>query len=79
MINEAKAVRVMKTRTAIRAKPGHFMPSLSSAKLLILILVSAVLWRIYDLGHPIIAIWMVGTFLSWLFLYGAGKSSEQSL
>ena len=37
MINEAKAVRVMKTRTAIRAKPGHFMPSLSSAKLLILI------------------------------------------
>ncbi len=36
----------------------------------------AALYRIFSTGHPIIAIWVAGCVLAWLFVRGAAAATE---
>ncbi len=43
---------------------------------LILIALIAALYRLFSTGHPIVAIWMAGCVLAWLFVRGAAAARE---
>ncbi len=43
---------------------------------LILIALIAALYRLFSTGHPIVAIWMTGCVLAWLFVRGAAAARE---
>jgi hypothetical protein len=34
------------------------------------------LYRLYSIGHPIVAVWAAGTILAWLFIRRAADASE---
>jgi uncharacterized membrane protein len=40
------------------------------------VLVTAVLYRLFVVGHPFVAIWAATAILAWLFVRGASRAGE---
>ena len=44
--------------------------------LVLTVALMAALYRLYSIGHPIVAVWAAGTILAWLFVRGAADATE---
>ena len=42
----------------------------------LVVAVTATLYRLFSTGHPILAIWTASAILAWLFVRGAGAATD---